>query len=161
MTREPTPNMPEPIHFPVCSLHFAGVYSPLTGPTGNPQASSYGVAVPWQDLPERLADIMFDDVQRAKASSWGLVNFRSNRKPRVYGMRGDNSDLIDFHAKIEAMNMPFESCIAGVPGELFVTFWDKTKSPQGQIGVALESIRINPSLIELPGFTDVLTFGGK
>lgn len=146
----PSIDLPEPVVIPVSSFHYCHFDEP------DPVNNKYGFALPWQDLPERVADVLFDMVQAAKASKWGLVNLRTNRPPRIYGMKPDNSDMIDYRQRTRSLNMPPFMGLIGQPGEAFVSFWEKTNHPTpGALGVSLNCIRFDPSKIVLPRFDEM------
>lgn len=143
-------SLPQPVVIPVSSFHYCNFDTPDTN------SNKYGFALPWQDLPERVADVMYESVQSAKASKWGLVNLRTNRPPRVYGMEPDNADMIAYRQLTSSMNMPPFMGLVGQPGEAFVSFWEKTNSAvPGALGVSLNCVRFDPSKIVLPGFDEM------
>ena len=141
---------PDAMIFPVALMQFPMVSK------GDAMFDNYGVSVPWEDLPERLAEIMGEQVLKAKGSRWGLVALRSKVKPRLYGVEADNSDMVRFRQRLEATNMSIDSGLIGQAGTIHVTFWEKTKGPhEGEIGVSLEAIQINPAQVTLPAFGEI------
>lgn len=141
---------PEPMIFPVTRMQF-----PLVS-KGDAMSDNYGVSVPWEDLPERLAEIMGEQVLKAKGSRWGLVTLCSKMKPRLYGVAEDNSDMVRFRQRLEATNMSIDSGLIGQAGNIHVIFWEKTKGPNdGEIGVSLEAIQIDPAQVVLPAFGEI------
>lgn len=134
----------------VSSFHFCHFDQP------DPHNGKYGFALPWEDLPERVAEIMYDSVLSAKASKWGLVNLRTNRAPRVYGIKPDNSDMIAYRQLTSSMNLPPFLGLVGQPGQAFISFWEKTNTTNpGQLGVSLNCVRFDPSKVQLPGFAEM------
>lgn len=148
------PALPAPMDVRVSSLHFASIFEP------NSHDNRYGVAVPWADLEasgEPLCNILAEPILKAKGSSWGLVNLRSNRKPRIYPGNGDPQDLIDLWAKADAMNIPRAALLTGRQAILHLCFWEKTRNYQnGSVGVSLNAITIDTTAIEFPGPLDEL-----
>ena len=106
----PDPKFPPPMSFDVSAIRFPEIVQN--------KDNSYGVAVPWKDLPATLAEVMAEQVMKAKSTTWGIVNIRSGRVPRLYAKSGDINDLIVFRQRVEAMNMTLEMALIGVPATL-------------------------------------------
>lgn len=147
------PPLPAPMSFDVPTMHYPNVDKE------DPTNGKFGLAVPWQSIPEPLASIMGEQIMKAKASSWGLVNLRTARKPRLHGIAPDQSDLVAFRQRIWAMNLSVESMLIGRPATLHVVFWEKTQGRMGgEIGVSLNSIVIDPAKIDFPTPEDEAPF---
>lgn len=147
MTRIPDPKFPAPMSFDVSAIRFPEIVQN--------KDNIYGVAVPWKDLPATLAEVMAEQVMKAKSTTWGVVNIRSGRVPRLYAKSGDINDLIVFRQRVETMNMTLETALIGVPATLHVVFWEKTRhGSAGEIGVSLNALTIDPAAISLPGPLD-------
>lgn len=131
----------------VSSAHFMNLVTP--NPTDMPSAP-YGIAVPWKDLVHPLDEIMAEQIMWAKGTKWGLVNLRSSRSPQICGMEPNNTDLIRFRQELDAVNLSIESILVDQPVEIYIEFWEKTRTAVAEIGVSFSAIRIDPSKIEIP-----------
>jgi hypothetical protein len=132
----------------ISSTHYANFLTPEEGsPVSRPM---YGLAVRWTDLIAPLTDIMAEPIMKAKSTKMGLVNLRSSRPPSIHGQDPNNADLIRFRQELDAVNIPLEMVLIGEPIQIYVEFWEKTRTAYGEIGVSLSAIKINPSKIEIP-----------
>jgi hypothetical protein len=132
-----TLELPAPMMLDISSTHYANFLTPEEGsPVSRPM---YGLAVRWTDLIAPLTDIMAEPIMKAKSTKMGLVNLRSSRPPSIHGQDPNNADLIRFRQELDAVNI-----------QIYVEFWEKTRTAYGEIGVSLSAIKINPSKIEIP-----------
>lgn len=145
-------NIPAPTTVRATSIRFVSIYEPSTPPDS--VKGRYGLAFPWQDVPEDLQDVFAPSIVAAKASSWGLVNVVAYRRPMVFGQRPDCSDLVELFQRCQAMNLSLSALLAGQAADCHLTFWHKSQTLESPVGVALNAVTIDPSKIRFPGPLD-------
>jgi hypothetical protein len=155
----PETGLPDPVTFHTGGLRFTHLTSP-------DESGGYSIAVPWSDLPEVLLDVCAESVMRAKSSTWGLVNFRTQIPPMLHGMDADNADLIALRQRLDATNIALERLLVDQLTQVSITFWRKRSGAQGsatgdQIGTSLNAIQFDPGKLKFPAFGEELLYKKK
>lgn len=132
----------------VSGMYFTSLDIPTTTDLTNGR-EKYSVSFPVAEVPQDILDLMPRRYASIMSGDWQLVSAMSYRKPMIFGVAPDHSDIAAARRYAENVGTPFDQMLRGTPATLTVDGFFNENLPDG-FGLAISAVTVDPEALFWP-----------
>lgn len=136
----------EIVKVPVTGLFFVNLTKPHRTPGGTLR---YAVSFRLEELPTELAERMPNRIESASMSEYPVVQATSSYKPRIFGLKPDQSDVAEVRTYADRVGCTLDEMVRGCAATVLIRPFEHDRLADG-FGLGLEGIVIDPEKLFWP-----------